>query len=116
MSDDGSSVEPEQAREMLASNEATAIDIRDDEAWRVGHLPGARHHSEDDLDEGLERIDSEQTVIIVCEDGDASAKVAERLSGEGDRKAVSLKGGMKAWRSEDMAMQPSHDPDDDSPI
>ena len=36
------SVSPEQARRMLASNEASAIDIRDDEAWVGGHIPGAR--------------------------------------------------------------------------
>ncbi len=116
MTEDSAAVDPEKAREMVASNEATAVDIRDSDAWRKGHLPGARHHPEDELEEGLEQIDSEQTVIIVCEDGNASAKVAESLSGEGGRKAVSLEGGMKAWRSDDMPMQPSTDPDDDVPI
>lgn len=116
MTDKGETIDSKTARTKLASNEATAIDIRDADAWTEGHLPGARRHDEDEIEEGLERIDPEQTVIIVCEDGDASAGVARRLSSDGDREFVSLEGGMKAWRSDDMPMQPSTDPDDDVPI
>lgn len=118
-------IEPEQAREMLAGNEATAVDIRDGDEWREGHIAGARHAPEDELDEALEQIDPEQTVLLVCESGDSSAKLAEKLSGGGgedgpregeSREFASLEGGMSAWRSADMPMQPSHDPDDDVPI
>ena len=75
-------VSPEQAREMLGSNEATAIDVRGDEEWRNGHIPGARHAGDDELEETLEKIDDEQTVIVACEDGKRSAEVAEQISGE----------------------------------
>ena len=117
MGSDSSSetVKPEEAREMLAGNEATAIDIRDDETWRQGHIPGARHHSADEIDAALEEIESEQTVIVVCEDGSESGDVASRL-GDGDRSAVSIDGGMESWRSDDMPMQPSTDPKEGSPI
>ena len=109
------SVSPQEAREMLAANEATAIDIRDDEAWREGHIAGARHHSADEIDDALEEIDSEQTLIVVCEDGSESGEVASKL-GDGDRNAVCVEGGMDSWRSDDMPMQPSRDPKEGSPI
>jgi rhodanese-related sulfurtransferase len=108
-------VSPEQAREMLGSNEASAIDVRGDEEWRSGHIPGARHRSEEEIDDALERIADGQTVIVACEDGDRSARIAEKIS-EGGRKAASIEGGMEAWRSQDMPMQPSYDPDDESTI
>jgi rhodanese-related sulfurtransferase len=108
-------VSPQKAREMLAGNEATAVDIREDDAWRGGHIPGARHHSADEIEEALEEIDSEQTVIVVCEDGSESSEVASNL-GDGDRSAVSIEGGMESWRSDDMPMQPSTDPKDGTPI
>lgn len=115
-SDSGSeTVKPEEAREMLAGNEATAIDIRDDETWRQGHIPGARHHPADEIDAALEEIEPEQTVIVVCEDGSESSEVASRL-GDGDRSAVSIDGGMESWRSDDMPMQPSTDPKEGTPI
>ena len=103
----------EDARLALAANEATAIDLRDDEAWREGHLPAARHIAEDELSEADDLPD--QRLIVVCEDGERSAGVAETLRDDG-HDAVALEGGMKAWKSEDMPMQPSHDPDEDSPI
>lgn len=116
MNEENKSVDSSSVRTMLASNEATAIDIRDAEAWKSGHVPGARRPEESEIEEGLEEIADDQTVIIVCEDGEASAAVAERLAGEGDREFVSLEGGMESWRSDDMPMQPSTDPDDDVPI
>ena len=109
------SVSAEQARQMLASNEASAIDIRDDEAWVGGHIPGARHCGEEELERVLEQIDSSQTVIVACEDGDRSAEVAEQITSDG-REAVSLEGGMASWRSDDQPMQPSEDPKEGTPI
>lgn len=116
MTPDGDTVDAKSARELLASNEATVIDIRDDEAWKNGHVPGARHHASEEIEDSLEEVDSGQKVIIVCEDGEDSAGVADRLGGEGKREFLSLEGGMEAWRSGDMPMQPSRDPDDDVPI
>ena len=111
----GETVEPEEARQLLGANEASAIDIRDDEKWREGHLPGARHCPDGDFGDALEQIDDEQKVIVACEDGEESARVAEQIR-EQDREAVSLAGGMKAWRSDDQPMQPSRDPEDDAVI
>jgi rhodanese-related sulfurtransferase len=108
-------ISPEEARELLAGNEASAIDIRGDEEWRSGRIPAARHRAEEEIDEALEQIDEEQTVIVVCEDGGRSARLADEISGRG-REAVSIEGGMEAWRSEDMPMQPSYDPEEDSKI
>jgi rhodanese-related sulfurtransferase len=111
----GETVSPEQARQMLGSNEASAIDIRGDGQWRNGHLPAARHCPDGDFEDALERIGEEQTVIVACEDGEESARVAGEIREQG-REAVSLAGGMDAWRSDDMPMQPSRDPEEDAAI
>lgn len=100
---------------MLGSNEATAIDIRGDEDWRNGHIPGARHCGDEEIEQALEEIDEEQTVIVACEDGKRSSEVAGEISEQG-REAVSIEGGMDSWRSDDKPMQPSRDPEDDTPI
>jgi histidinol-phosphate aminotransferase len=68
-----------------------------------------------DLDDALEQIDDDQTVIVACEDGEESAEVADELRERGID-AVSLEGGMEAWRSDDMPMQPSRDPEDGAVI
>jgi rhodanese-related sulfurtransferase len=107
------SISPEDAREVLGRNEAVAIDLRDEEEWRTGHVPGARRISADELSEADDLPD--QKLIVVCEDGKQSAEVAEKLRSD-DREAVALEGGMDQWRSDDLPMQPSRDPDEDSPI
>ena len=106
-------ISAEDAREALGKNEAVAIDLRDEEEWRTGHVPGARRISADELPEVDDLPD--QKVIVVCEDGEQSAEVAEKLRSD-DREAVALEGGMDKWRSDDLPMQPSRDPDEDSPI
>jgi rhodanese-related sulfurtransferase len=54
-------------------------------------------------------------VIVACENGKESAEVADELRERGVD-AVSLEGGMDAWRSDDMPMQPSRDPDEGAVI
>ena len=114
-SDSRETIEPEEARKMLGSNEASAIDLRDDEKWHEGRLPGARHCPDGEFGDALERINDDQTVIVVCEDGEESARVAEQIREQG-REAVSLAGGMDAWRSDDQPMQPSRDPEEGAKI
>ena len=108
-------VEPEEARQALASNEAHAIDIRGDEEWRSGHIPGAHHIPEDDLEERSDDFPTEGRIIIADEDGQRAAEAASSLRDAG-HDAVALDGGMDSWRSEDFPLQPSTDPDDDSPV
>jgi rhodanese-related sulfurtransferase len=100
----------EKTRERMGTD-ANILDIRPDEEWRkVGNIPGAISASEDDAAEvAAEQIDEERTVIVVCEDGERSARVAEQLR-ESGRDAVALDGGMTAWSGAGMPMQPTEDP------
>jgi rhodanese-related sulfurtransferase len=92
-------------------SDANILDIRSDEEWqKVGNIPGAIQASEDDAaDVARERMGEDRTVIVVCEDGERSARVAEQLR-EAGRDAVALEGGMAAWADKSMPMQPTEDP------
>jgi rhodanese-related sulfurtransferase len=102
-------LEAEAARKVIASNDATLLDIRDDDEWHEKRIAGARRVSEQDLDSTLEELDSERPVVIVCNDGERSAKLAAQLRDRG-REAASIEGGMDDWNG---PTQPSPDPDDD---
>jgi rhodanese-related sulfurtransferase len=108
-------IDAEQARELIASNRATAVDIRGDDAWRDKRVPGARHASEEDLETALEQVDEEQIVLVVCADGRRSAELAEKLR-ESGRQATCIDGGMDAWESAKFPLQPSDDPADDATV
>jgi rhodanese-related sulfurtransferase len=108
-------LDPEQARELIASNEVTVLDIRPEDEWHDKRVPGSRRIEESDLDAAVEELDEDRSVLIVCEDGEQSAGIAARLR-DGGREAACIEGGMNAWEKEKLAMQPSSDADDDARI
>jgi rhodanese-related sulfurtransferase len=105
-------LDPEAARKVIASNDATLLDIRGDDDWHEKRIAGARRASEDDLESTLEELGSDRAVVIVCNDGERSANLAAQLR-ESGREATSIDGGMDAW---DGPTQPSADPDEDADI
>jgi rhodanese-related sulfurtransferase len=100
-------VSTDEARKLVASNEVEVIDLRDEEGWVKGHIPGA-HRAADDLDAKLEELPDDRKLLVVCGDGKRSGEVAGELDGD-DREAVSLAGGMEAWLSDGLPSQPSID-------
>jgi rhodanese-related sulfurtransferase len=110
MEGSGETISTEKTRERMGTD-ANVLDIRPDEEWRkVGNIPGAISASEDDAAAVAgERIEEDRTVIVVCEDGERSARVAEQLR-ENGRDAVALEGGMATWAGESLPMQPTGDP------
>ena len=92
------------------------IDIRPDELReRYGWLPGAivvgRNVLEWRLDptspDRLSDVtDTEQQIVIVCDEGYASSLAAETLQRLGLRRATDLDGGFQAWLSFSAARQP----------
>ena len=108
-------LEPEQARELIAANEAEVLDIRPEDQWHDKRVPGSRRVEEAELDAAIEELDEDRGLLIVCEDGEQSAGIAARLRERG-REAACIEGGMKGWEKERLAMQPSSDADDDAKV
>ena len=78
----------------------TLIDVREDNEWAQGHLPGALH-----LGKGIIERDIEQRVpqtdaklVLYCGGGFRSALVAENLQKMGYTNVESMDGGWKGWR------------------
>src|SRR5436190_13330185 len=86
-------VDADRARKLIATEGATAIDLRDEDDFAGGHVPGAINVSEDDLGSRLDELSDDEPVIVICEDGKRSSDVAERLRDDGYQ-AASARGGM----------------------
>ncbi len=86
-------------------NSYQLIDIRDEGSTLYGVIPGAVNipatQFENDLDDCLERIDKEKTIIIYCQRGEKSREVAEDLA-ELKLDCYSLKGGYNAFLRDSM--------------
>jgi rhodanese-related sulfurtransferase len=100
-------VKGDEARRLVAAGEVMVLDLRDDEGWMAGHIPGATHAAEGEVEDHLEGVPEDRRILVVCEDGERSAEAAGRMRDQG-RDALSIDGGMKAWGDR---LQPSSDPD-----
>lgn len=93
-------VDPAQVREQLA-NGALVIDVRQDEEWATGHIPGARHVPKSHLESRIEGSapDKTQTVILYCASGQRSAWAARTLIEDlGYEHVESMTGGFTLWK------------------
>ncbi len=82
------------------------VDVRSEDEWQAGHIEGAVHIAEDDLEDRIGELDRDRPVVTVCRAGTRSDDAAEWLRGQG-LEADSLDGGMLAWKWAGLPMSGS---------
>jgi molybdopterin/thiamine biosynthesis adenylyltransferase/rhodanese-related sulfurtransferase len=93
-------VDPAGVREQLAVG-ALVIDVRQDEEWATGHIPGARHVPKSHLESRIEGIapDKTQPVVLYCASGQRSAWATRTLVEDlGYEHVSSMTGGFTLWK------------------
>jgi rhodanese-related sulfurtransferase len=107
----------EEARREIAGGKATAVDVRSDEEWSEGHVPGALHlpDGERDSEAGGNFPEEGARLMVIAKDGKLAGQAAAKLADEG-YDAVAVDGGMDDWESEDFNLQPTPDPDEDTEL
>jgi rhodanese-related sulfurtransferase len=88
----------------LMNQGATLLDVREAQAYAAGHIRGARHVPADRLADSLDSLKrlKERPVIVYCERGTSAAATLRTLSAQGFNKVLSLRGGLGAWRAENL--------------
>lgn len=83
---------------------ALVLDIRQPDDFGAGHLSGARHMPSDQILTAGETLKKhkEKPVLVYCERGVVSAAASRQLAAQGFTKAVHLRGGLAAWRAENL--------------
>jgi rhodanese-related sulfurtransferase len=90
----------------LMNQGAALLDLRSSEAYAAGHIRGARSLPADRLAEGVDSIKryKDRPVIVYCERGVTAGAALRQLAALGFGKAVSLRGGLNAWRAEQLPL------------
>lgn len=78
-------------------HELQLVDVRYDSEWNAGHIEGAVHIPEDDIEDRVGELDRSRPVVTVCRAGTRSDEAAEWLRSQGFD-AENLAGGMLAWK------------------
>jgi rhodanese-related sulfurtransferase len=75
------------------------VDVREDNEWADGHVPGAVHLSKGIIERDIEQRvpDANAKVILYCGGGFRSALVADNLQKMGYTNVESMDGGWKGW-------------------
>lgn len=76
------------------------VDVREDNEWAAGHLPGAVHLGRGIIERDIETKypDPNTELVLYCGGGFRSALVAESLQKMGYRNVISMDGGFRSWK------------------
>ena len=86
-------------QELAALKGAQIVDVRTDEEWAAGHVPGAIHVPLADLKPehpAIAGLNREQPIHFICAVGGRSAKATDAMAAKGFQ-AVNVTGGTNAW-------------------
>lgn len=75
---------------------APVLDVREDDEYADGHVPGAQHVPLADVPARSDELPTDATLYVICRTGGRSQKAAEHLRGRGFD-AVNVAGGTLAW-------------------
>ena len=94
-------VDAAQARVLLEAADAPLfLDVREEDEWNEGQIPGAVHIPRGNLESRVEAAapDHAQPIVVYCAGGSRSAFAAKTLAELGYENVVSLAGGFTDWK------------------
>ncbi|MCX7692592.1 rhodanese-like domain-containing protein [Tepidimonas taiwanensis] len=103
----GAGVSPTEAVQLINRDKAAVIDVCTPQEFAQGHVTGARNIPLDALEQQLpQAVKNKATpLVFVCASGVRSRRAVAIAKKLGYERAVSLAGGMAAWRSASLPVQ-----------
>jgi rhodanese-related sulfurtransferase len=91
----------------LMNRGAVVIDLRPAEQFATGHLTGARRMDADQLLKAGETLKKykQKPLIVYDESGSLGTSAARQLKAQGFAHAFNLRGGLAAWRSDNLPLE-----------
>ena len=90
----------------LVNQGAALVDVRSKAEFDSGHILDARHVPQEEIAQAAETLKrfKDKVVIVCCESGMRSGAAARVLQAQGFTKVVNLRGGLQAWRTENLPL------------
>lgn len=97
---------------IAAENAPLLIDVREQDEFRAGHIPGALGIGRGVLEYHIADVvpDTEREIILYCRGGNRSALAADSLRQMGYENVVSMRGGYRQWNGEGRAESTEGEP------
>jgi rhodanese-related sulfurtransferase len=104
-SENSAAVSPQEAVRLMNQG-AFVIDLRPAEAFAGGHVAGARQMSGEQILKAGDTLkkQKEKVVVVYDDNGSLGASAVRQLAAQGFTKAFNLRGGITAWRAENLPL------------
>ena len=79
------------------SGDCQFIDVREDDEYAEGHIPGAINIPLSEFPARIDEISEERSVVLVCNTGRRSSQAALFMAGMGYEDIYNLEDGTKGW-------------------
>ena len=96
----GKGLSPTEATIWINRRKAYVLDLRPEEAFKAGRLPGAKFIKTSEITTAIEKLklDRNNPVVLVCETGAHSRKAVAEVKSLGFAEVGTLDGGVQAWK------------------
>ncbi len=90
----------------LMNQGALVLDIRPPDQFAAGHISGARPLPSAEIVRAGDTFKKHKAkpVVVYCDAGSLASSVVRQLAAQGFTKAFSLRGGLTAWRAENLPL------------
>ena len=97
----GKGLSPTEATIWINRRKAYVLDLRPEEVFKVGRLPGAKLINASEIAAAIEKLklDRKNPVVLVCETGAQSRKLVAEAQKLGFVEVGALDGGVQAWKA-----------------
>jgi rhodanese-related sulfurtransferase len=85
-------------RELDQKKGMMLVDVRTEEEYKKGHIPGAVHVPLAEVGDRIKKIKKDKELVLYCQSGNRSIWAIKRLMGMGYKNLANLKGGYSAWK------------------
>lgn len=89
---------PEEVQKALEAGEpCVVLDVRDQDEWEAGHVPGSMWIPLDQLQLRLDELPKDKMIYALCHSGGRSALAVKLLTAQGYQ-AKNVSGGILQWK------------------
>jgi rhodanese-related sulfurtransferase len=97
-------VTPAEATQLIDAG-AQLVDVREDDEFEAGRIPGARHVPLTRVQTEAAGLDREKPLIVYCRTGERSGMAADAFDASGWQ-ASSIAGGLLGWVEDGLPLEP----------
>lgn len=103
--DDPREISTAEAATVFGNDGAVFVDVRENDEWAEGHMPGAVHIPLGDLSRRATELPEGQKIITVCRSGRRSLDAVDILHHAGFQDVKSMAGGVIEWSKQGCPLE-----------